>query len=324
MKEKNSKIQIVRAISVIAVVIIHTCPPDEWQVFIRPFVNFSVAAFLFLSGYLTKTENKNWGSFYKKRITRVLIPYVIWTLIYTCAGFVFNGVDLKRLVINLLTTNANGTLYYVFVYIQFVLLTPLLGKLAKSKFSWVGWLVTPLCMVIKYYWLINNIEPNKIINNIWTVSCVGWFTFYYMGLLLGNGILKKKYNIKGLFAAYFLSVIVQMLEGGLWLHLGDGNCGTQAKFSSYLTSAIAILIIHWYITNDNMRGDNKFLITVGNYSFGIYLSHIMVINVLNKIPYYSYVPVIINSAIVFAITLVGVIVGRKILGKKISGWLGLC
>ena len=73
-----------------------------------------------------------------------------------------------------------------------------------------------------------------------------------------------------------------------------------------------------------MRGDNKFLITVGNYSFGIYLSHIMVINVLNKIPYYSYVPVIINSVIVFAITLVGVIVGRKILGKKISGWLGLC
>ena len=122
--------------------------------------------------------------------------------------------DLKRLVINLLTTNANGTLYYVFVYIQFVLLTPLLGKLARSKFSWVGWLVTPLCTVIKYYWLINNIEPNKIINNIWTVSCVGWFTFYYMGLLLGNGILKKKYNIKGLFAAYFLSVIVQMLERG--------------------------------------------------------------------------------------------------------------
>lgn len=56
---RNTTIQIFRAFAIIAVVIIHTLPLGYWQVLIRPFVNFAVAAFLFLSGYLTKSNNEN-------------------------------------------------------------------------------------------------------------------------------------------------------------------------------------------------------------------------------------------------------------------------
>lgn len=71
-KEKNYKIQILRALAIIAVVLIHTCPLGLSQVLVRPFINFSVGLFLFLSGYLTKLENNDWKNFYKKRIVRVL------------------------------------------------------------------------------------------------------------------------------------------------------------------------------------------------------------------------------------------------------------
>ena len=47
-------LQVFRALVVIAVVMIHTTPKGNCQVFCRPFVNFAVATFLFLSGYLTK------------------------------------------------------------------------------------------------------------------------------------------------------------------------------------------------------------------------------------------------------------------------------
>lgn len=76
-QEKNNTIQLFRALAIIAVVIIHTTPEGVCQIVYRPFVNFSVATFLFLSGYMTKAENNDWGTFFKKRIKRVAVPYVI-------------------------------------------------------------------------------------------------------------------------------------------------------------------------------------------------------------------------------------------------------
>ena len=68
-RERNNMVQIFKALAIVAVVMIHTTPAGVSQVLFRPFINFSVATFLFLSGYLTKAENDNWGAFYKKRIT---------------------------------------------------------------------------------------------------------------------------------------------------------------------------------------------------------------------------------------------------------------
>ena len=134
---RNQSIQIFRAIAIIAVVLIHTTPGGEWQVFCKPFINFAVATFIFLSGYLTKIDNDNWLAFYRKRIVRVAVPYLIWTLLYGLLDT--PSVNVVSLVKNLLCANASTTLYYVFVYIQFVLLTPLLGMLAKSRFRFTGW-----------------------------------------------------------------------------------------------------------------------------------------------------------------------------------------
>ena len=53
-----------RGMAIIAVVMIHTTPAGQWQIFCKPFINFAVAAFVFLSGYLTKTDNDNWPKFY--------------------------------------------------------------------------------------------------------------------------------------------------------------------------------------------------------------------------------------------------------------------
>lgn len=71
----NIKIQVLRGLAIIAVVLIHTCPNGYAQVWIRPFINWAVPLFLFLSGYLTKMDNDDWSSLIKKRVLRVMIPY---------------------------------------------------------------------------------------------------------------------------------------------------------------------------------------------------------------------------------------------------------
>lgn len=313
-------VQIFRALAIIAVVIIHTTPLGNWQVLCRPFINFSVATFLFLSGYLTKIENDNWYAFYKKRIIRVLVPYVIWTILYTLASRHYG-----KIPVNLLTAKAAAPMYFIFVYIQFVLLTPLLGKLATSKYQFLGWFVAPVSVLIfKYYWLLTGQNMNSYISLIWSDACLGWFTFYYLGLVLGNRIIEKQYSLKILLVLYLFSILIQMAEGYWWQSLGEVNCGTQIKLSSFLTSSLFLLIAFTMLKDGRYDIKNSFLRILGDYSFGIYLCHIMVMNLLRGfVPYFKSIPYPITSVIIILISLSCCYIGDRICGDKLSRWLGL-
>ena len=300
---------------------IHTTPLGLYQVLCRPFINFSVATFLFLSGYLTKIENDSWGKFYMKRITRVLIPYVIWTVLYTLAYQHF-----ENLSVNLLTAQAAAPMYYIFVYIQFVLLTPILGKLATSKYQFLGWLIAPISVIVfKYYWLLTGQKLNPYISLIWSDACLGWFTFYYLGLMLGNRIIEKNYSLRKLFLLYVFSIVLQIAEGYGWLMLGEKtNCGTQIKLTSFLTSSLFLLITYTILNSGRFDIKNRFLRVIGDYSFGIYLCHMMVIVVLNAfVPVYKTIPYPITSFLVVLLSLCCCYIGDKVLKDKYSMWIGL-
>ena len=314
-------VQIFRAFAIIAVVMIHTTPLGNCQVLCRPFINFSVATFLFLSGYLTKIDNNNWFAFYKKRIIRVIIPYIIWTILYS-----IESKHIESIPINLLTAKAAAPMYYIFVYIQFVLLTPLLGKLATSKYRDLGWFVAPLSVLFfKYYWLLTGQNMSPYISWIWSDTCfLGWFTFYYLGLVLGNRIIQKEYSLKILLVLYLFSILIQMAEGYWLLSLGDVNCGTQIKLSSLLTSSLFLLITYTVLRNKQYYINNKFLKTLGDYSFGIYLCHYMIRSIFkNHVPFFNSIPYPITSVIIILISLFCCYVGDRMCGDKLSRWLGL-
>ena len=320
--QRNDMVQMFRALSIIAVVMIHTTPNLECQVYCRPFVNFSVATFLFLSGYLTKSENIDWQKLFRKRIIRVVIPYIIWTILYSLPSVYHKGISC--VFVNLLTAKAAAPLYYIFVYIQFVLLTPLLVRLAKSKYQVLGWLVSPVSVLLfKYIPLFGGIELNRYVTVIWSVSCLGWFTFYYIGLLLGNKIIDKRYSFRALSVLYLCSIIIQMLEGYGWLLLGDGNCGTQLKLSSLLTSSLFCLIVYESLNRKAVGLKNRFVKLIGDYSFGIYLCHIMVMWILALIPYYNMVAYPVSSAIVVLASLACCYTADRVCGDRFSAWLGL-
>ena len=321
---KDTKIQVLRAIAIIAVVLIHTCPSNEIvQILVRPFLNIAVALFVFLSGYLTNIERKEWKSFYKKRILRVLIPYVIWTMLYLFVKHK-TGLSIKTVIYNLLTGKSAAMMYYVLVYIQLVLLTPLIGKLIKSKFRWIGWIISPLSLLIKYLWIFNICTPHKYVNLFWNVSGFNWFTVYFLGLLLGNKIIKKKFDVKKLIPLWLLTIGIQIAEGYGWYLLGQTNCGTQSKVSTLLTSMVFMLIVYCYIVDKKKKGDNKLLVRIGDYSFAVYLSHLLILRFLRKIPSWASIPYVINSAILIFIAVTCAYIGHKLCGEKISRWLGLC
>lgn len=300
---------------------IHTTPAGEMQVICKPFINFAVATFIFLSGYLTKADNDNWLAFYRRRITRVLVPYFIWTVIYSIQDIQSEG--LSVLVKNLLCANATTTLYYIFVYIQFVLLTPLLGKLAKSRFRHLGWIIAPLSVVLfKYIPAFGDIHLGKHVELLWSDACLGWFTFYYLGLILGNKLLSPKFNLRNMVFLYCVSLLLQMGEGYLWFTVDPAGCGSQLKLTSILSSSIFMLIIY-SVLSSNHGTKCRLLSTIGDYSFGIYLVHMMILKALEPMSLYSAIPYPVTSLIILIISSIFCYVCTAVTGKRVGRCLGL-
>lgn len=310
---KNQRIQILRGIAILAVVIIHSSIPLTVQLVVRPFLNFAVALFIFLSGYLTKMEITNVKTFAGKRIIKVLVPYVVWTLIYSipygAGGF------LK----NLLTARSCAAYYYIFVYIQLVLLTPLICRLLKSKYSWIGWTITPVAIVLFRY--VCNLLGIAVLSNNCKYLFATWFVFYYLGLAMGNGMLKIRKPTQTICIAYGAAVALSMLEGVLWYLQGNSDMATtQLRITSIVASTVFCVLCGRFIRGKApVRSTvSKALIKVGDYSFGIYLSHILVRQVLGKlIGGYMFAP--IDTLLMLGICIICIAVGKKLLGE--FGWI---
>lgn len=68
---KDRYLQALRGLAISAVVLIHCLPQCAASVAIRPFLNFSVALFLFLSGVLTDERKFNAGGVFDAALARL-------------------------------------------------------------------------------------------------------------------------------------------------------------------------------------------------------------------------------------------------------------
>lgn len=314
---KIANIQHLRGLAIIAVIIIHSNMLDLLRVTIRPFVNYAVALFLFLSGYLTKLNIDNTREFFSRRIKKVVIPYIIWSVIFYVTD---SRESIADFVIKLLTGQCCGIYYYIFVYIQFVLLTPIISKLIKSKHLWIGWWITPITTFIARY--IAFLLGVTTISSNFKYTFFAWFIYYYLGMALGNGIIQPKENLRKYTLFYIASIVLSLIEGYAWYEIGSLDMATtQLRLTSILTSVSFLLCCYWYIIN--YKKSNIFtdiLNIIGNCSFGIYLSHVLVQSFFeNNIPQYMFFP--LNFLLVLIFTTMLVSIGNSIL-KKYSWILG--
>lgn len=307
-KDESYKIQLLRGLSIIAVVCIHNTPDGIAQAWYRPFLNFSVAMFLFISGMLS--DSKNWNP--ANRLKKIVVPYLLWSLIYTVL-YCHDDVWTLPLAFgkNLVTGRAAAIMYYVFVYCQFTLLIPIIDYMAKSKYKYFGLLIAPIeIIVVRLLPLLLGYKWNSYINGLVYLSCLGWFTYFYLGYLIGNNYLRVECKTKRLILKLCVCVTLQILEGMCYFSLGETNCGTQLKLSAVLTNVFVLLIAYRFITSDKtVRARPLYLI--GNNSFGVYFSHLAIMWVLNHIPHYAQVRFPLNAMIVVAVSMFLVQLCRK-------------
>ena len=165
---------------------------------------------------------------------------------------------------------------------------------------------------------MNGYEINPYISIIISVSCLSWLIYFYLGYLMGNGMLEIKSSTKKLFLALIVTIVLQMLEGYWYWSMGDSNCGTQLKLSSLFTGTVFAILAFRFIENYEVQKNKTTNIMkyIGDISFGIYFSHLAVMMVFRHIPFYLSVDVFpLNGIITLIVSAVCIIIGRKIFGK---------
>ena len=212
--------------------------------------------------------------------------------------------------------NAAAIMYYVFVYCECTLLIPLIDKLAKSRFKYIGFVISPLEIIcMRLIPLVFGIQLNKYIDAIVGLSCLGWFTYFFLGYLLGNNCISIKWKTKTIAILLAISLLIQILEGYWYFSMGDSNCGTQMKLSAILTGSLFCVLAYRYIESD-LSMKLRLLVTLGNHSFGIFFSHLFIKKLLGKIPGYTEYVCFPLSAIALVLLSLGIVmVGHKLLGR---------
>ena len=232
-----------------------------------------------------------------------------------------------KIALYLLTGKACFPYYFIIVYLQFVLLLYPISKLALSKYRYIGWLLSPLYLLLVVYApIIFGFSYGEIIRFCLGTSFWGWFVFFYLGLMFGNGLVSINLKISTIILLLICSLGFQIAEAYGLYSIGEVKlCGTQQKVTAYITSIITCLLCHNLVRKEkngySTESGLRLMISIGNCSFGIYLIHILIRDIAKNVA-----EPLATSIWLFGLTLTAsyliVLAGRKYLPKRINQYIG--
>jgi len=204
-KRRLFYLDFLRVFAILSVVLLHcidslivTLPffgTTSWKISIvlNEITRTGVPLFLMISGYLMLSDKKSeeLSYFYKKRLPRLLIPLVLWCIIY----YVFNAyrgdpASVRGFFDMLINNGTSYHMWFVYTLISFYLVTPFLKKLVDSitaKQLLLLILIIVFPTTIRPF--INTVTPIYIY--LFEPIAQGYLGYFLLGYLLGKTELTK-------------------------------------------------------------------------------------------------------------------------------------
>ncbi|WNR43362.1 acyltransferase [Paenibacillus roseipurpureus] len=298
-KAKITELDIVRAISILAVVLIHVTA--DWTVdpalkgsstqlfilFLNKISYFAVPVFIFLSGivlfyiYEDKWSAKQAGIFYWKRVRQVLVPYIIWSFFY----YIYNPwlwtpehplkVELDVFLEQLKWADSGYHLYFMIIIVQFYLLFPLLMWAVKSA-DWFRktlalWGLAVQAGVYCYSHWIGPIDHKPEL-------CITYFGFFLIGGAIGLNYTNFRAWLerhKGWIIP--ASILCGILYAGLYIAASKGHSIENTWFEiAWVLYSVGIGVSLIWMAKEVLlkwKRVGRFFVSLGSVSFGVYLMH---------------------------------------------------
>ncbi len=338
MKEKLFWLDNIRVFSTIAVIILHVSAPIlygygkisdvSWNIgnFYDGMVRFCVPVFFMLSGALLLSKDYKLSYFLKKRFWRIIPPLIFWSLIYIFYDYILTGdksftfIDFIKLIIKNILYKSQFHLWFVYSLLGLYLFIPILRKWIKNSSNneilyFLGiWLAT-IIYKLPYF--------NTYLPNIPLTNFTGFVGYLVLGYYLSTIKIRNRY-IPFLFIIIGTGVTIY----GTYYLTYEKNEFYEYLYG-YLTPNVLLSSIGIFLIAKNFKLKNKriknSIVFLSDQSFGIYLAHILILTLLNKIglnwqftsPIIS-IPLI--SVVCFSLSSLTIYLLRKIkYGNYISG-----
>ncbi len=274
-----------------------------WTTLINSALRPAVPLFVLASSYLLFPLKTDTGTFFRKRFVRVLIPFLIWTLLYIFIPPFGSGLKpditggLKTLIFNFVMTSS-GHLWFVYmllgVYLLMPLLSPWIEKVSQNEERGflILWAFTTILPLLRPVAAAVAGSPNLWGECPWNP----YGTFYYVSGFIGFLVLghyfrkhvgeiswKKTFAI----AVPFWLIGFAVTSGGFWYFIPDAQgypvsapyetaveMETTWNFCTFgvMMQTVAYFLLIRKITASGWFYEH-FVLPVSKLSYGIYLMH---------------------------------------------------
>lgn len=289
-----------------------------WVSILNSLPRAAVALFIVASSYLQFPLHYSTGEFFRRRASRILVPFLFWTVVYALVW----GEPVRNFKDLLLNFNyAAGHLWYVYMLIGVYLIMPLLSpwaeKVGKKELQiYIGiWLFTTLIPLVRD--LAGGAPPviygpsgipNAAKFPLWGEA--SWNTyglFYYLSGFVGYVLLGLYFRrfAGGLTAGRSFAVGVPVfLAGFAFCALGffgnvqadaagsfpfEGPVGIAANWEVPWFNdgiGVAFMCAGWVLMLRNIKGESAFyksvVLPVSKASYGMYLCHLLLLGLVSS------------------------------------------
>jgi len=267
--------------------------PELWWFgnFANAAVRFAVPLFLMLSGATLLGKEMPLIDFYKRRYTKVLFPFLFWIAVYILFRWLvlrpseqphdWHGIS--GYIAELWTKDGiSKHFWYIWMILFLYLIIPFFGKFVRNLNQKQRWIILLIWIVITQLSLRVPLNPYGWSGNI-TQKFFGYFLYsgyLLMGYALFTAPVPHRKIRTGAIVVFLLTILVAAT--GVWLMSKGGRL--NQTFHGYLhintilqSASVFLIFKDLQIRNTTIRRYSGYL---SDYSYGIYLSHMIIIGTL--------------------------------------------
>lgn len=261
-----------------------------WAVF-ETIAHNGTVFFALISGllYSTVLAGRSWVSFFRSKVTNVILPYVFFSLLFT--AIVFSGIsgislfsgdvaDYAREAFgNILTGSASFHFWYLPVLAGLFILTPLVTWIVAKP--WGGWIIGAAMLVPLF---VSRTWPDNSVQNV-----AVFLAPYAFGIWLGADYDSRMGRLRELVRPLIAIVILLSIAttvafveytGPMYMadEQWDGPVNWYESISYVQKMALACLVLLWLKAHEDWRP--RWLDLLATYAFAIYFLHAAVRDIL--------------------------------------------